>query len=195
VKGLKDELYEVFEKLYWPYRGSIENEHVLDVDQVISCANAIAYDIGSLQVQLFQRLRPGDEPCYTTRLLKPTTNIEQVGAWKIKRDFTFTCRSCESDITWLGVTERRSAVDPQWPWKCIGEKWNYPVHEHYAVGHHLPAAKRKGGAKLYCGYCCTWKIGTPIDPQFVFDGIGGLYQHLHAMHDVEEEPSKCCVIL
>ena len=194
MKGLKDELYEVFEKLYWPYRRTIENEQVLDVDQVIRCGNAIGYDIGSLQIQLFQRLRPRNEPCFATRLLLPTTRIEEVGSWIIKRDFTFTCRACEGYITWVGVTERRSDVDPQWPWKCFGETY-YPVHEHYAVGHHLPATKKMAAAKPYCGYCCTWEMGMLIDPQFVFDDIADLYRHLHKMHDVEKEPSSCCVIL
>ena len=79
-----------------------------------------------------------------------------------------------------------------------------PVHENYAVGHHLPAVKPtphlgggwkgKGQARLYCGYCTKWQMGMPVDPQFVFEGIRELYKHLHATHDIQEAGESCCII-
>jgi hypothetical protein len=200
VKGLADQVEQLNEKFYWECRKLIDNDKVFGVDTVLASVAHYRWHIGNEQLQLFQRLRPTNEPCFTTTLMLPNTDMAAVGRWHIKRSLVFTCRSCEGKIIWDGATERHNIVDPQVPWRSDGPSWPCPVHEHYAVSHHLPAVHRSakdrnGNAKLYCGYCCKWEIGTPIDPQFVFDDIYDLYKHLHAIHDVEQEDTKCCIIL
>jgi hypothetical protein len=173
VKELKTLCSEMKEGLYDKILMLVNNGVPPDDDLTVKCVAHYSNLISGSQLQLFQRLRPMNEPCFGTRMLLPTADITTIGGWRMKNCFAFWCRVCDGEITWDLVDERPALVDNELAWKWNGRPKYMQVHEHYAAAHHLPALdqrgflskggrwKGKGEARLYCGYCCNGDIGTP----------------------------------
>jgi hypothetical protein len=201
VKELKAKLAELKNKMYDPVKKMVKDSDYIEPDTTIACAKWFGYEVTSLQCQLFQRLRPANEPCFGTLKLETSGDIGSAGEWLLDDgNFYFWCQSCDTDMRWSRVSQRPSVARDDCKWKATtGE-----VHDHYAVLHHLPGRhsnnwtvadwKGKGKMRFYCGYCCTWTLGTPVDANAVFNSFSSFERHLRANYNVKDG-NECCVAM